>query len=100
MHYILYYVGTAVNDDTITQNNMIEVTLDNVPSQIDATCIDIPSTSRLGNLLNFKRIRYHFNFLSSNFDKIPQNHDTFENHFLVKRVKHLKKKKILISSYS
>ncbi|KAF0710205.1 Reverse transcriptase domain-containing protein [Aphis craccivora] len=41
--------STAVNDDTITQNNMIEVTLDNVPNPIDTTCIDIPSTSKLGN---------------------------------------------------
>ncbi|KAE9521450.1 hypothetical protein AGLY_018150 [Aphis glycines] len=71
--------GTAVNDDTITQNNMIEVTLDNVHNPIDATCIDIPSTSRLGNLLNCTGI-------SSNFGKIPQNHNTFENHFLVKRI--------------
>jgi len=35
----------------MTQNNIIQVTFDNIPNPIDTTCTDIPSTSRLGNLL-------------------------------------------------
>ncbi|KAF0706132.1 Uncharacterized protein FWK35_00034062, partial [Aphis craccivora] len=62
---------TAVNDDTITQNNIIEVTLDNVPNPIDVTCIDIPSTSRL---VNKTRKRIHEPLRQSTLNYLEEKH--------------------------